>query len=70
MNMHIQSTDRTPEIIFTSDPLHLSIKGESYPEDVAAFYGNVIQTIGLGPHRMNTKTRPEWFFDKDLFENV
>ncbi|CAH0995184.1 hypothetical protein EMA8858_01304 [Emticicia aquatica] len=32
--------------------------------------GNVIQTIGLGPHRMNTKTRPEWFFDRDLFGGI
>jgi predicted dehydrogenase len=24
--------------------------------------GRVIQTIGLGPHRMNPKSRPEWFF--------
>ena len=26
--------------------------------------GKVIQTIGLGPHRMNIPSRPEWFFDK------
>lgn len=25
--------------------------------------GKVIQTIGMGPHRMNVKSRPEWFFD-------
>ena len=25
--------------------------------------GRVIQTIGLGPHRMNPSTRPDWFFD-------
>ncbi|MDZ7880733.1 MAG: Gfo/Idh/MocA family oxidoreductase [Saprospiraceae bacterium] len=25
--------------------------------------GQVIQTIGMGPHRMNVKSRPEWFFD-------
>lgn len=25
--------------------------------------GKVIQTIGLGPHRMNPKSRPDWFFD-------
>jgi len=36
----------------------------------AGAIGNVIQTIGLGPHRMNTKTRPEWFFDKDLFGGI
>ena len=26
--------------------------------------GQVIQTIGLGPHRINPATRPEWFWDK------
>lgn len=36
----------------------------------AGAIGNVIQTIGLGPHRMNTKSRPEWFFDKDLFGGI
>lgn len=36
----------------------------------AGAIGNVIQTIGLGPHRANFKTRPEWFFDKDLFGGI
>ena len=27
--------------------------------------GKVVQTIGLGPHRMNPATRPDWFFDPD-----
>lgn len=27
--------------------------------------GKVVQTIGMGPHRMNPKTRPDWFFDPD-----
>ena len=30
----------------------------------AGVIGKVIQTIGLGPHRMSTATRPQWFFDK------
>lgn len=25
--------------------------------------GKVVQTVGLGPHRMRPKTRPAWFFD-------
>jgi len=29
----------------------------------AGAIGSVIQTIGLGPHRMNAATRPPWFFD-------
>jgi predicted dehydrogenase len=27
--------------------------------------GRVLQTIGLGPHRMNAATRPAWFFEMD-----
>ena len=26
--------------------------------------GRVIQTIGMGPHRMTPKTRPAWFFER------
>jgi predicted dehydrogenase len=25
--------------------------------------GKVVQTLGIGPHRMSPKTRPDWFFD-------
>ena len=32
--------------------------------------GQVIQTIGLGPHRINLKTRPEWFFDKKYYGGI
>ena len=36
----------------------------------AGAIGQVIQTIGLGPHRMNVKSRPEWFFDKNYFGGI
>lgn len=32
--------------------------------------GKVVQTIGLGPHRMTPKSRPEWFFDKKRFGGI
>ena len=32
--------------------------------------GQVIQTIGLGPHRMNANTRPSWFFDRKYFGGI
>jgi len=32
--------------------------------------GKVIQTIGLGPHRISLSTRPPWFFDKNLFGGI
>ncbi len=36
----------------------------------AGAIGKVIQTIGLGPHRMNPKSRPEWFFDKKRYGGI
>ena len=36
----------------------------------AGAIGNVVQTIGMGPHRMNAPTRPEWFFDKKYFGGI
>ncbi len=36
----------------------------------AGAIGNVIQTIGLGPHRMSIKSRPEWFFDKARYGGI
>ncbi|WP_266368736.1 Gfo/Idh/MocA family protein [Tellurirhabdus rosea] len=36
----------------------------------AGAIGKVIQTIGLGPHRMTPKSRPEWFFDKQRFGGI
>lgn len=32
--------------------------------------GKVIQTIGLGPHRMNPRSRPSWFFERDKFGGI
>jgi predicted dehydrogenase len=36
----------------------------------AGAIGRVVQTVGLGPHRMNIKQRPAWFFDKQRFGGV
>lgn len=36
----------------------------------AGAIGKVIQTIGLGPHRINLKSRPDWFFDKKYFGGI
>jgi len=36
----------------------------------AGAIGNVVQTIGLGPHRMNPASRPEWFFDKKYYGGI
>jgi len=36
----------------------------------AGAIGKVIQTIGLGPHRITPNSRPEWFFDKKRFGGI
>jgi len=32
--------------------------------------GTVIQTVGLGPHRLNLPTRPDWFFDEAAYGGI
>ncbi|MFC3800219.1 Gfo/Idh/MocA family protein [Cohnella sp. GCM10012308] len=32
--------------------------------------GRVLQVIGLGPHRLNAPTRPEWFFRKEKYGGI
>ena len=36
----------------------------------AGAVGRVVQTIGLGPHRMNPKTRPAWFFERKRYGGI
>ena len=36
----------------------------------AGAIGRVIQTIGLGPHRENPKSRPAWFYEKDRYGGI
>lgn len=36
----------------------------------AGAIGKVIQTIGMGPHRMSLSTRPDWFFDTKYYGGI
>lgn len=36
----------------------------------AGAIGKVVQTVGLGPHRLNASTRPDWFFDKESYGGI
>jgi predicted dehydrogenase len=36
----------------------------------AGAIGRVVQTIGLGPHRTNLKTRPAWFFERARYGGI
>ncbi len=32
--------------------------------------GKVVQVIGLGPHRLNAPSRPDWFFNKEQYGGI
>jgi predicted dehydrogenase len=36
----------------------------------AGAIGDVLQTVGLGPHRLNAPSRPDWFWDRQRFGGV
>ena len=36
----------------------------------AGAIGRVIQTLGLGPHRLNRATRPDWFFQRQRYGGI
>jgi predicted dehydrogenase len=36
----------------------------------AGAIGRIVQTIGLGPHRTNIKTRPKWFFETARYGGI
>ncbi len=53
--------------VYFSERLH--VECAIYAGDLvrAGEIGKVIQVIGLGPHRINIPSRPDWFFDKNRF---
>nr|WP_315430103.1 DUF1987 domain-containing protein [uncultured Albidiferax sp.] len=44
-NLYVAPTPSTPEVDFKFDTHTLSLRGESYPENAAAFYGAVIAQL-------------------------
>jgi len=44
-NLYIAPTPSSPEVDFKFDAHTLSLRGESYPENAAAFYGDIIARL-------------------------
>lgn len=44
-NLYIAPTPSSPEVDFQFDARALSLRGESYPENAAAFYGDIIARL-------------------------
>ena len=49
----IAATERTPEIHLSAASGVFSMKGESFPEDVSAFYGQVIVAVDQLPSTLS-----------------
>lgn len=44
-NLFLAATGDSPEVDFRFDTHQLALKGESYPENAAAFYGDIIKRV-------------------------
>lgn len=44
-NLYIAATPSSPEVDFRFDTHALSLRGESYPENAAAFYGQILAPL-------------------------
>lgn len=51
-------------MVYYGERIH--VEGAVYAEQLIkqGAIGRVVQMVGLGPHRLNEKARPKWFFDK------
>lgn len=57
-------------MVYYSERLHVesAIYAGDLIEDGAI--GKVIQVMGLGPHRLNAPSRPDWFFEKEHYGGI
>ena len=56
--------------VYFSERLH--VESAMYATDLVqqGAIGRVLQVIGLGPHRLNKPSRPDWFFKKEQFGGI
>ena len=57
-------------MVYFSERLH--VESAVYAMDLvqAGAVGRVVQVLGLGPHRLNKPSRPEWFFQKSKYGGI
>jgi predicted dehydrogenase len=57
-------------MVYYSERLH--VEGAVYAGQLidAGAIGRVLQVIGLGPHRLNAPSRPEWFFQRERYGGI
>ena len=65
----VQETGRK-YMVYYSERLHVEcavFAGDLVKEGVI---GRVVQVLGLGPHRLNAPSRPDWFFKKEMYGGI
>jgi predicted dehydrogenase len=67
---HVQAQTRRIYSIMYSERLENRATVKAGELVKAGAIGHVIQTVGLGPHRINIKQRPQWFFDKKNYGGI
>lgn len=67
---HVQKETQRMYMIMYSERLENRATVRAGELVKAGAIGNVIQTIGMGPHRINPRSRPEWFFNKKYFGGI
>ncbi|MDP4551112.1 Gfo/Idh/MocA family oxidoreductase [Alkalihalobacillus macyae] len=72
LNAARQKTEETglKYAVYYSERIHVesAVYAGQLIEDGAI--GRVIQVIGLGPHRLNASSRPDWFFKHDQYGGI
>jgi predicted dehydrogenase len=64
-----KATQRIYSICF-SERLESAVTVKAGELAHAGAIGQVVQTIGLGPHRTNIPSRPEWFFQRERYGGI
>ncbi|QIK72619.1 Gfo/Idh/MocA family oxidoreductase [Propioniciclava coleopterorum] len=67
-----ETTARTGQkyAVYYSERIHVEaavMAGQLIEQDAI---GRVIQVMGMGPHRLNAPSRPDWFFDKERYGGI
>lgn len=56
--------------VYYSERLHVESAIHAGDLIAAGAIGRVVQVMGLGPHRLNAKHRPDWFFKKEQYGGI
>ncbi|MDR2703260.1 MAG: Gfo/Idh/MocA family oxidoreductase [Cellulomonadaceae bacterium] len=56
--------------VYYSERLHVETAVFASQLIAQGAIGKVVQVIGTGPHRLNAKSRPDWFFEKDKYGGI